>query len=327
MRRREFIKSIGGAAAAWPLAARAQQPAMPVIGFLSARSPSEAASVLAAFRQGLGDTGYFEGKNVTIEYRWAEGRYDRLPALAAELVRRQVAVIASTGGDPAAQAAKAATATIPIAFVSGSDPVKVGLVASLNRPGGNITGVHMLLLGMGAKRLGLLHELVPAANPIGVLANPSFADARTQLKDVEDAAKTLGLELLVLKASTELEIDAAFNQLAQRRIGAVLIGSDPFFTDRRGQLAALTLRHGVPAMFDLRENAVAGGLMSYGASLIDGYRQGGIYTGRILKGEKPADLPVMQSTKFDFVINLTTAKVLGLTIPPGILAIADEVIE
>jgi ABC-type uncharacterized transport system substrate-binding protein len=238
-----------------------------------------------------------------------------------------VTVIVATGGDPAAQAAKGATVTIPIVFVSGSDPVKVGLLASLNRPGGNITGVHLLFLSMGAKRLGLLHELVPAANPIGVLANPSFADAQTQLRDMEDAAKSLGLELLVLKASTELEIDAAFKELSERKIGAVLIGSDPFFTTRRGQLAALTLRHGLPAMFDLREYAVVGGLMSYGASLVDGYRQGGMYTARILNGEKPADLPVMQSTKFEFVINLNIAKALGLPIPPSLLAIADEVIE
>jgi putative ABC transport system substrate-binding protein len=327
MQRREFIKLVGGAAAAWPLAAHAQQPATPVIGWISSRAASESSYLVAAFRQGLKETGYVEPQNTVLDFRWGNGHYELLPALASELVHRSVTVIVATGGDPAAQAAKAATVTIPIVFVSGSDPVKVGLVASLNRPGGNITGVHLLLLGMGAKRLGLLHELVPAANPIGVLANPNFADAHTQVRDVEDAARSLGLELLVLKASTELEIDAAFNQLVQRRIGAVLIGSDPFFTTRRGQLAALTLRHGIPAMFDLREYAAAGGLMSYGASLLDGYRQGGIYTGRILKGEKPADLPVMQSTKFDFVINLNIAKALGVAFPLGLLAIADEVIE
>jgi putative ABC transport system substrate-binding protein len=327
MRRREFITLLGGAAAAWPLAARAQQPAMPVIGWISSRAASESDYLVAAFRQGLKETGYMEPQNVALDFRWGEGRYDRLPAHATELVGRPVTVIVATGGDPAAQAAKAATATIPIIFVSGSDPVKVGLVASLNRPGGNITGVHLLLLGMGAKRLGMLHELVPAANPIGVLTNPNFADGRTQLRDVEDAAKSLGLELMVLKASTELEIDAAFNHLAQQRIGAVLIASDPFFTTRRDQLAALTARHAIPAMFDLREYAVAGSLMSYGASLTDGYRQGGIYTGRILKGAKPADLPVVQPTKYELVINLNTAKALGLTVPQTLLAVADEVIE
>jgi ABC-type uncharacterized transport system substrate-binding protein len=325
--RREFITLLGGAAVASPLSARAQQPATPVIGWISSRAASESAYLVTAFRQGLKETGYIEPQNVVLDFRWGDGRYDRLPALATELARRPVTVIVATGGDPAAQAAKVATVTIPIVFVSGSDPVKVGLVASLNRPGGNITGVHLLILAMGAKRLGLLHELVPAANPIGVLTNPNFADANTQLRDMEEAARSLGLELLVLKASTELEIDAAFSELAQRRIGALLIGSDAFFTIRRSQLAALTLRHGIPAMFDLRENVAAGGLMSYGASLVDGYRQGGIYTGRILKGEKPADLPVMQSTKFDLVINLTTAKALGLTIPPTLLALADEVIE
>jgi ABC-type uncharacterized transport system substrate-binding protein len=326
MRRREFITLLGGAAVASPLSARAQQPATPVIGWISSRAASESAYLVTAFRQGLKETGYIEPQNVVLDFRWGDGRYDRLPALATELARRPVTVIVTTGGDPAAQAAKVATVTIPIVFVSGSDPVKVGLVASLNRPGGNITGVHLLILAMGAKRLGLLHELVPAANPIGVLTNPNFA-GNTQLRDMEEAARSLGLELLVLKASTELEIDAAFSELAQRRIGALLIGSDAFFTIRRSQLAALTLRHGIPAMFDLRENVAAGGLMSYGASLVDGYRQGGIYTGRILKGEKPADLPVMQSTKFDLVINLTTAKALGLTIPPTLLALADEVIE
>jgi putative ABC transport system substrate-binding protein len=327
MRRREFITLLGGAAAAWPLAARAQQPAMPVIGWISSRAASESDYLVAAFRQGLKETGYMEPQNVALDFRWGEGRYDRLPAHATELVGRPVTVIVATGGDPAAQAAKAATATIPIIFVSGSDPVKVGLVASLNRPGGNITGVHLLLLGMGAKRLGMLHELVPAANPIGVLTNPNFADGRTQLRDVEDAAKSLGLELMVLKASTELEIDAAFNHLAQQRIGAVLIASDPFFTTRRDQLAALTARHAIPAMFDLREYAVAGSLISYGASLTDGYRQGGIYTGRILKGAKPADLPVVQPTKYELVINLKTAKTIGLSIPDKLLALADEVIE
>jgi putative ABC transport system substrate-binding protein len=326
IRRRDFITLLGGAAA-WPLAARAQQPAMPVIGWISSRAASESDYLVAAFRRGLKETGYMEPQNVTLDFRWGEGRYDRLPSHATELVGRPVTVIVATGGDPAAQAAKAATATIPIIFVSGSDPVKVGLVASLNRPGGNITGVHLLLLGMGAKRLGMLHELVPAANPIGVLTNPNFADGRTQLRDVEDAAKSLGLELMVLKASTELEIDAAFNHLAQQRIGAVLIASDPFFTTRRDQLAALTARHAIPAMFDLREYAVAGSLMSYGASLTDGYRQGGIYTGRILKGAKPADLPVVQPTKYELVINLKTAKALGLEVPPKLLALADEVIE
>jgi putative ABC transport system substrate-binding protein len=325
--RRAFITLLGGAGVASPLSARAQQPATPVIGWISSRAASESAYLVTAFRQGLKETGYIEPQNVVLDFRWGDGRYDRLPALATELARRPVTVIVATGGDPAAQAAKVATVTIPIVFVSGSDPVKVGLVASLNKPGGNITGVHLLILAMGAKRLGLLHELVPAANPIGVLTNPNFAGVNTQLRDMEEAARSLGLELLVLKASTELEIDAAFSELAQRRIGALLIGSDAFFTIRRSQLAALTLRHGIPAMFDLRENVAAGGLMSYGASLVDGYRQGGIYTGRILKGEKPADLPVMQSTKFDLVINLTTAKALGLTIPPTLLALADEVIE
>jgi putative tryptophan/tyrosine transport system substrate-binding protein len=326
MRRREFISLLGGAAA-WPLAARAQQAAMPVVGWISSRAARESAYLVAAFRQGLKETGYVEPQNVVVDFRWADGYYDRLNALATELVRRSVTVIVATGGDPAAQAAKVATVTIPIVFVSGSDPVKVGLVASFNRPGGNISGVHLLLLGMGAKRLGLLHELVPAANPIGVLTNPNFADAHTQLRDVENAAESLGSELLVLKASTELEIDAAFTNLAQQKIGAVLIASDPFFTTQRDQLAALASRHAIPAIFDLREYAAAGGLMSYGASLTDGYRQGGIYTGRILRGEKPADLPVLQPTKFELVINLKTAKALGLHVPDRLLALADEVIE
>jgi putative tryptophan/tyrosine transport system substrate-binding protein len=327
VRRREFITLLGGVAAAWPLAARAQQERLPVIGWLGARAAHESAYLVGAFRQGLKEAGFVESQNVTLDFRWGEGDYDRLPAYAMELARRPVMVIVATGGDPAAQAAKAATTTIPVVFVSGSDPVKVGLVASLNRPGGNITGIHLLLLGMGAKRLGLLHELIPAANPIGVLINPNFADAQTQLRDVEEAAKSLGVQLVVLKARTELEINVAFQELVQRRIGAVLIGSDPFFTTRRGYLAALTVRHALPAMFDLREYVAAGGLMSYGASLADAYRQAGTYTGRILKGEKPAELPIIQSTKFDFVINLNIAKAFGLTLPPTLLALADEVIE
>jgi putative ABC transport system substrate-binding protein len=294
---------------------------------LSSRAASESDYLVAAIRQGLKEVGYVEGQNVALDFRWADGRYNRLPAYAAELVRRRVTVIVTTGGDPAAQAAKAATAIVPIVVVSGSDPVKVGLVASLNRPGGNITGVYLLLLGLGAKRLGLLYELVPAANPIGVLVNPNFADAQTQLRDVEDAAQSLGLKLVVLNASTELEIDTAFADLARQKIGAVLVVSDPFFTIRRVQVAALAARHAIPAVYELREYVVAGGLMSYGPSLAEGYRLGGIYAGKILKGAKPADLPVMQPTKFELVINMKTAKELGLTIKPGILAIADEVIE
>jgi putative ABC transport system substrate-binding protein len=326
MQRREFLVVLGGAAA-WPVVARGQQPTMPVIGWISSRAANEATSLVAAFRQGLKEAGYVETQNVVLDFRWAEGQYDRLPALAADLVRRPVTVVVATGGDPAAQAAKAATTIIPIVFVSGSDPVNVGLVTSLNRPGGNVTGVHLMLLGMGAKRLGLLHELVPTANPIGLLTNPNFADAHTQLRDLENAAKSLGLELLTLNASTEAEIDIAFTSLAQRKIGAVLVASDPFFTVRRNQLGALATRHAIPAMFDLREYVTAGGLMSYGASLADGYRQGGIYTGRILKGEKPTDLPIVQATKFDLVINLTTAKAIRLNIPDQLLARADEVIE
>jgi len=300
---------------------------MPVVGWISSRAASEANYLVAAFRQGMKETGYVETQNVVVDFRWAEGQYDRLPAFASDLVSRPATVIVATGGDPAAQAAKAATATIPIVFVSGSDPVKVGLVASLNRPGGNVTGVHLLLLGMGAKRLGLLHELLPAANPIGLLINPNFVDGQTQLRDIENAAKSLGLDLLVLRASTEHEIDLAFASLVQRKIGAVLLASDPFFTVRRSQLAALGTRYAIPIMFDLREYVAAGGLMSYGASLTDGYRQGGVYTGRILRGEKPIDLPVVQATKFDLVINLTTAKAIGLNIPDRLMALADEIIE
>jgi len=326
LKRREFITLLG-AAAAWPLVARAQQPAMPVIGFLSSRSPGESADLVAAFRRGLAEGGYVEGQNVSLEFRWGEGRYERLTAYAVELVRRAVTVIVTAGGDPAAQAAKAATATIPIVFVSGSDPVKVGLVASLNRPGGNITGVHMLILGLGAKQLGLLHELMPAANPVGILVNPNFADALTQLRDVEDAAQSLGLKLVVQKAGTEFEFETAFADLARQKAGAILVIADPFFTSQRVEIAALAARYAMPAVFELREYAAAGGLMSYGPDLADGYRQGGVYAGKILKGQKPAELPVEQPAKLGLVINLKTAKALGLQIPDKLLALADEVIE
>ena len=326
MKRREFITLLGGAAA-WPLTVRAQQPAMPVVGFLSSRAPGESAALVAAFRQGLAEAGYVEGQNVSLEFRWGEGRYERLAGYAVELVRRAVTVIVTAGGDPAAQAAKAATATIPIVFVSGSDPVKVGLVASLNRPGGNITGVHLLILGLGAKRLGLLHELMPTVNLVGLLVNPNFADALTQLRDVEDAAQSLGLKLVVQKAGTEFEFETAFADLARQKAGAILVIADPFFTSQRVEIAALAARYAMPAVFELREYAAAGGLMSYGPDLADGYRQGGVYAGKILNGQKPAELPVEQPAKLGLVINLKTAKALGLQIPDKLLALADEVIE
>jgi ABC-type uncharacterized transport system substrate-binding protein len=323
MKRRKFMTLLSGALA-WPLAARAQQP-LPVIGFLNSASADAYARPLAAFREGLNTAGYVDGRNVAIEYRWANGQYDRLPAMAAELVERRVAVIAANG--PAVPLAKAATATIPIVFTAGFDPIELGLIASLNRPGGNLTGVSILNAELGPKRLELLRELLPTATTVALLINPNNPSAETVSRELQAVARTIGLKIHVLHASTEAEIDAAFATLVELRARALAIGNDPFFNSRSAHLAALTNRHAMPAIYQYREFAAAGGLMSYGGSLTDAYRQAGIYAGRILAGAKPGDLPVQQSTKVELIINLKTAKALGLTVPLPLLGRADEVIE
>jgi putative tryptophan/tyrosine transport system substrate-binding protein len=327
MKRRAFITLLGGSAVAWPLAVRAQQPRLPVIGFLNSGFPAERASFVAAFRQGLKETGYVEDRTVAIEYRFAEGHYDRLTSLASDLVDHQVAVIAATGDTVSALAAKRATSTTPIVFVIGSDPVKEGLVTSFNRPGGNITGVSVISSALVSKDFELLHEIVPQASMVGVLLNPSNPNANFELSDLQSAARSIGLQLIVVRAHTESEIDSAFASLVQQHAAALLVEPDAFFLDRREQLVALAAHEAIPTIYSRREPPAIGGLMSYGTNFADVYRQAGVYVGRILNGTKPADLPVMQPTKFELVINLKTAKTLGLTVPDRLLALADEVIE
>ena len=328
MRRRDILTFLGGAAASWSLAARAQQGALPVVGFVSARTPDEASRYTAAFRKGLNGTGIIEGQNVAVEYQWLDGQYDRLPSLMTDLIRRGVAIIATPGSGPAALAAKAATATIPIVFSVAEDPVNLGLVTNLARPGGNATGSNFFALEVAAKRLGLLHELVPKAARVALLVNPANAtNTESVLREISEAARALGLQIQVLNAGSIREIDAAFAALVRERVDALFISPESFFTSRRVQLATLAARNAIPTAYSNRDLVEAGGLMSYGTDIADTYRQVGEYTGRILKGAKPADLPVQQSTKFEFVINLGTARALGIEVPPGLLAIADEVIE
>jgi putative ABC transport system substrate-binding protein len=326
MKRREFITLLGGAAAA-PLAARAQQPAMPVVGFVRTTTPQDSAHFVSAFHNGLAETGFVAGQNVTIEYRYALNQVEQLPALMAELVDRRVNVMAATGGTISARAAKAATATIPIVFTTGDDPVRVGLVTSLSRPGGNVTGVSVFTARLGSKRLALLHEMVPTASPIAVLVNPSNPDTEDEAKDIEAAARSLGVQVFVVRAGTADDLDRAFATLVQQGARALIIGSDTFFTSQRSQIAVHAARHSLPNMWVTRVEVEAGGLMCYGANIPGVYRQAGVYVGRILKGAKPADLPVQLPTAFDLIINLQTAKALGLDVPPTLLARADEVIE
>jgi putative tryptophan/tyrosine transport system substrate-binding protein len=326
MRRRKFITLLGSAAA-WPLAARAQQASVPIIGFMSSRAAPDSAYLVAAFRKGLGEAGYIEGQNVAIEFRWANGRYDQLPALAADLVKQNIAVLTAVGGEPSALAAKAATSTIPIVFTIGGDPMKIGLVATMNRPGGNATGVSLLAIEPEAKRLAMLHELVPKGALIAVLINPNFGDFESRTRELSAAARTLSRRIEYYKATSDAELELALSRIAQENAAALLPTGDPFFDTRRERIIAFSAKSSLPTIYQFREFAIAGGLMTYGISITEGYRQAGIYAGQILKGAKPAELPVHQSIKFELVINLVTAKALGIEIPPTLLALADEVIE
>ena len=327
LKRREFITLLGGAAAAWPLAVRAQPAAMPIVGFLNVGSADRGAHQVAAFRQGLKETGYIEGRNITVEFRWADGRYDLLPTLAADLIRRQPAVVLTGGGEAPFRAVRAASETVPIVFNIGNDPVQIGLVTSLAKPGGNATGVNFLSVEIAAKRLGLLNSLVPTSSMIALLVNPNFPATETSVSQLQSAALAMGRQVEIIKATNEGELDASFATISQMRAGALMVGNDPFFTSRRAQIVALAASLAIPAIYEQREFALVGGLISYGASIADTYRQLGIYVGRIVKGEKAGDLPVLQPTKFELVMNLKTAKALGLEVPPTLLAIADEVIE